>query len=49
VFGHYLGQEIDVFDAKLHGIAEATEVATRLAKDEETTDVWIVYNNQVVG
>jgi ribonuclease HI len=43
---HYLGQEMEVFDAELYGIAKAAEAAVKLAKQEETTDVWIFCDNQ---
>jgi hypothetical protein len=36
---HYLGKEMEVFDAELYGIAKATEAAVKLAKAEETTDL----------
>jgi ribonuclease HI len=43
---YYLGKEMEVFDAELYGIAKATEVAVKLVKVEETTDVWIFCDNQ---
>jgi hypothetical protein len=43
---HYLGKEIKIFDVKLYGIAKATEAAVKLAKEQETTDVWIFCDNQ---
>jgi hypothetical protein len=43
---HYLGKEMEVFDAELYGIAKATEVTVKLVKEEETTDVWIFCDNQ---
>jgi hypothetical protein len=43
---HYLGKEMEAFDADLYGIAKATEAAIKLVKQEETTDVWIFCDNQ---
>jgi ribonuclease HI len=43
---HHLGKEMEVFDAELYGIAKGTEVAVKLVKEEETTDVWIFCDNQ---
>jgi hypothetical protein len=42
---HYLGKQMEVFDAKLYGMAKATEVAIKLVKEEKATDVWIFYDN----
>jgi hypothetical protein len=40
---------MEVFDAEVYGIAKATEVAVKLAKEEETTNVWIFCHNQAAG
>jgi ribonuclease HI len=42
---HYLGNECEVFDAELYGIAKATYLATKLL-NQPTTDVWIFCDNQ---
>jgi ribonuclease HI len=42
---YYLGEECEVFDAELYGIAKATHLATKLL-DQPTTDVWIFCDNQ---
>ena len=43
---YYLGKEAEVFDAELYGIMKATEIASRITKDENITDVWIFCDNQ---
>ena len=43
---YYLGTEAEVFDAELYGIMKATEIATRITRDENITDVWIFCDNQ---
>jgi hypothetical protein len=37
---------MEVFDAELYAITKVTEVAVKLGKEEETTDVWIFCDNQ---
>ena len=43
---YYLGIEAEVFDAELHRIIKATEIATKLLLDEGYTDTWIFCDNQ---
>ena len=43
---YYLGTEAEVFDAELYGIMKATEIATRITRDENITDVCTFCDNQ---
>jgi hypothetical protein len=36
---------MEVFNVELYGRAKATEVAIKLVKEEETSDVWIFCDN----
>jgi hypothetical protein len=38
-------KEMELFDSKLCGGAEATKAAVKLAKQEETTEAWIFGDN----
>src|SRR5437588_1457913 len=42
---YYLGIEAELFDAELYGIMQATEIATRITRGENITDVWIFCNH----
>ena len=43
---YYLGTEAEVFDAELYGIMKAANIAVKLMKNENITDVWIFCDNQ---